>query len=99
MAGLPGMRPPVTPGTVTAVRGTVNNWQRPVLPSGPVVARAHIGNNYHQLFRFALPPGTYVLIGDYDGASYPPAVKVRTVIQVSVIAGKTLHADLPDICK
>jgi hypothetical protein len=105
LPGRPPRPPRITPGTVTAVRGTVS-WKpigpgtwREILPNGPVVARAHISDNYHQVFRFALPPGTYVLIGRYDGVSYPPAVTATTITQVSVIAGKTLHADLPDDCK
>jgi hypothetical protein len=101
----PGTRSPVTtPGTVTAVRGTVSlrpmgpgTW-RSVLPTGPVVAQAHISDNYHQVFRFALPPGTYVLLGRYDDASYAPGT-ATTFTQVSVIAGKTLHADLISACK
>ena len=99
----PGRPSPVDPGTVTVVRGRASNsrqsiisnsGQSSILPGEPAVARVHIGNNYHQLFRFSLPPGTYVLIGRYDGAS--PSNDLH---QVSVIAGKTLHADLPDDCQ
>jgi hypothetical protein len=101
---LPGWSPPVTPGTVTAIRGTVS-WKpigpgtwREILPTGPVVARAHISNNYHQVFRFALSPGRYVLIGRYDKVSYPGGT-FGTDTEVSVIAGKTVGADLPNDCK
>jgi hypothetical protein len=104
---LPGRPLPVTPGTVTAVRGTVS-WKpagpgtwREIMPNGPVLAKAHISDNYHQVFRFALPPGKYLLIGRYDGSrndgvSYPGHT---TVTEVSVSAGTTLHADLPNDCK
>jgi hypothetical protein len=96
---LPGQPPPVDPGTVTVVRGTVHNSRQSIiLPSGPVVARAHISNNYHQLFRFSLPPGTYVLIGHYGETPYVPGT-YGPYTQVSVIAGKTLNADLPDDCR
>jgi hypothetical protein len=96
---LPGQPLPVTPGTVTVVRGTaINTGQSIILPSGPVVARAHISNNYRQLFRFSLPPGTYVLIGRYGEPPYAPGT-YGPYVQVSVIAGKTLHADLPDDCR
>ena len=94
----------VTPGTVTAVRGTIawkrvlpGTW-REILPDGPAIARAHISDNYHQVFRFALPPGKYVLIGRWDKVSYP-AGTAGTTTEVSVSAGTTLHADLPDDCK
>jgi hypothetical protein len=126
---LPGHPLPVTPGTVTVVRGTARNSRQPgghqrvlvevasvhgpgqvaalvidvpgddhiILPRGPAVARAYISNNYHQLFRFSLPPGTYVLIGHYGQAPYAPGT-YGPYTQVSVIAGKTINADIPDDC-
>ncbi len=126
---LPGHPLPVTPGTVTVVRGTARNSRQPgghqrvlvevasvhgpgqvaaqvidvpgddhiILPAGPVIARAYISNNYHQLYRFSLPPGTYVLIGHYGQAPYAPGT-YGPYAQVSVIAGKTINADLPDDC-
>jgi hypothetical protein len=125
----PGHPLPVTPGTVTVVRGTSRNSQQPgghqrvlvevasvhgpgqvaaqvidipgydhtILPSGPVIARAYISNNYRQLYRFSLPPGTYVIIGHYGHAPYAPGT-YGPYTQVSVIAGKTINADLPDDC-
>jgi len=96
---LPGHPLPVTPGTVTVVRGTARNTgQSIILPGGPVVARAHISNNYHQLYRFSLPPGTYVIIGHYGQAAYAPGT-YGPYTQVSVIAGKTINADIPDDCR
>jgi hypothetical protein len=95
----PGEPPPITPGTVTAVRGTArNSRQSIILPSGPAVARARISNNYRQLFRFSLPPGTYVLVGHYGEAPYVPGT-YGPYTQVSVIAGKTINADIPDDCR
>ena len=126
----PGHPLPVTPGTVTVVRGTAYNSRQSgghrrvlvevvsvhgpgqvaalvidvpgddhiILPSGPVIARAYISNNYHQLFRFSLLPGTYVLIGNYGDAPYVPGTP-GPYVQVSVIAGKTINADIPDECK
>lgn len=125
----PGQPLPVTPGTVTVVRGTAHNSRQSgghrrvlvevvsvhgpgqvaalvinvpgddhiILPSGPVVARAHISNNYRQLFRFSLLPGTYVLFGHYGQAPYVPGT-YGPYTQVSVIAGKTINADIPDDC-
>ncbi len=96
---LPGHPLPVTPGTVTVVRGTArNSGQSIILPGGPVVARAYISNNYRQLFRFSLPPGTYVLLGHYGQAPYAPGT-YGPYAQVSVIAGKTINADIPDDCR
>ncbi len=64
-----------------------------VLPKGPVVAREHISNNYDQTFRFALPPGHYVLAGAYDmGTGY------RTFNEATVTVGKAIREDLPNEC-
>jgi hypothetical protein len=66
---------------------------RLVYPEGPGVASEHISNNYTQTFRFALPPGHYVIAGRYDGWSgYGPST------QVTVTAGGTLRVNLPDTC-
>ena len=58
---------PVTPGTVVVLRGKVA-WKsngpgawHVVFPNGPAVASEHISDNFDQTFRFALPPGHYVL--------------------------------------
>jgi hypothetical protein len=90
----------VTPGTVVAFRGHVTwkptapgTWMM-AYPNGPAVASQHISDNYDQTFRFALPPGHYVLAGRYDsGSGYD------TFREVTVTAGATLRVDLPDDCK
>ena len=95
---LPNRPLPVTPGTVTVVRGRITSkpvgpgtW-RIVYPNGPVLAREHISDNYTQTFRFALPPGQYVLEGSYDAGN------ISTAIQVTVTAGKIARVSLPSIC-
>ncbi len=85
------------PGQVAAQVIDVPGDDRIILPGGPVVARAYISNNYRQLFRFSLLPGTYVIIGRYGQAPYAPGT-YGPYTQVSVIAGKTINADLPDDC-
>jgi hypothetical protein len=89
----------VTPGTVVALRGhitwkptTPGTWMM-VYPKGPAVASQHISDNYDQTFRFALPPGHYVLAGQYDhGSGY------YTFREVTVTAGANLRVDLPNAC-
>lgn len=71
-------------------------WQL-IIPKGPVLATEHIQNNYHQTFRFALPPGHYVLLGRYDGVNYP-AGTFRTLAEASIAAGKIVRVDLPNAC-
>jgi len=90
----------VTPGTVVAVRGHITwkptapgTWMI-VYPKGPAVASQHISDNYDQTFRFALPPGHYVLAGRYD-----PGPGYDTSREVTVTAGATLRVDLPSLCK
>lgn len=90
---------PVTPGTVTVVRGRITSkpvgpgtW-RIVYPNGPVLAREHIRDNHTQTFRFALPPAQYVLEGSYD------ARNISTARQLTVTAGKITRVSLPSICK
>jgi hypothetical protein len=93
-------RPRVTPGTVVALRGQVTEkpsgpgmWTL-VFPKGPAVASERISNNYDQTFRFALPPGRYVIAGRYDGwTGYGPNS------QVTVTAGATIRVNLPDVCE
>jgi hypothetical protein len=99
----PGHPLPVTPGTVTAVRGTVSwkhsgpgTWQM-IYPKGPAMAEQYIGNNYHQTFRFTLPPGRYVLFGRYADGQYPNGT-FGTYATVSVTAGHVVRANLPDLC-
>ncbi len=89
----------VTPGTVVALRGHITwkpavpgSWMM-VYPKGPAVASQHISDNYDQTFRFALPPGHYVLAGQYDhGSGY------YTFRDVTVTAGANLRVDLPNTC-
>jgi hypothetical protein len=89
--------PPVTPGTVTVLRGK-ETWKpigdgtlERILPT-TVVAREYISNNYSQLFRFVLPPGQYLLAGSYYHGN------VTTAWPISITAGKVLHQDVPDMC-
>ena len=90
----------ITPGTVVALRGHITwkptapgTWMI-VYPKGPAVASGHISDNYDQTFRFALPPGHYVLAGQYDhGSGYD------TFREVTVTAGASLRVDLPNVCK
>ena len=89
-----------TPGMVVALRGRLTwkptapgTWMI-VYPKGPAVASQHISDNYDQTFRFALPPGHYVLAGQYDqGSGYD------TFREVTVTAGAHLRVDLPSLCK
>jgi hypothetical protein len=90
----------ITPGTVVALRGRITwkptapgTWMI-VYPKGPAVASQHISDNYDQTFRFALPPGHYVLAGQYDhGSGYD------TFREAKVTAGANLRVDLPNLCK
>jgi hypothetical protein len=101
-----GIPPPngsqaVTPGTVVALRGHITwkptapgSWML-VYPKGPAVASQHISDNYDQTFRFALPPGHYVIAGHYDGHA---AGDYGPVSEVTVRAGASIRVDLPNIC-
>jgi hypothetical protein len=90
----------ITAGTVVALRGRITwkpigpgTWMI-VYPKGPAVASQHIADNYDQTFRFALPPGQYVVVGRYDhGSGY------GTFREVTVTAGANLRADLPNLCQ
>jgi hypothetical protein len=90
----------ITPGAVVALRGHIT-WKPTapgtsmiVYPKGPAVASQHISDNYDQTFRFALPPGHYVLAGRYDaGSGY------ATFREVTVTAGADLRVDLPNVCE
>ena len=93
---------PVTPGTVAALRGRMTEkpigpgtW-RFVFPTGPAAASEHISDNYDQTFRFALPPGHYVIAGRYD---HDPPGYYGTFREVTVTAGATIRVDLPNLCK
>ena len=90
---------PVTPGTVVVLRGRIT-WKptgpgsaQMIYPKGPILAQEHISNNYHQTFRFALPPGQYVIAGRY-GAS----TSYDTFSQVTVAAGRVVRVNLPNEC-
>ena len=99
-----GIRPAsgrrIAPGTVVVLRGHITwkpiapgTWMI-VYPKGPAMASQHIADNYDQTFRFALPPGPYVLAGRYDhGSGY------GTFREVTVTAGANLRADLPNLCQ
>jgi len=56
-------------------------------------SRETISDNYDQTFRFALPPGHYVLAGQYDHGS-----GADTFREVTVTAGANLRVDLPNLC-
>jgi hypothetical protein len=77
-------------GTLRWQRGT-DGTARLVLPA-KVVASEHLSDDLRQMFRFTLRPGRYVLTGFYDGSAF-------TYRQVSVLAGRVIRVDLPDLCK
>ncbi len=84
-------------GTVTVLKGTVS-WE----PTGPgtsaavfpatVAASQSLAEN--ATYRFVLAPGTYVL-----RAGFPPPANVEPYATVTVLAGRTLHVDIPNMCK
>jgi hypothetical protein len=89
-----------SPGTVLAFRGTLTRQRvaaglgqlRQLNLPAKAVASEYVSNDYRQMFRFTLPPGRYVLLGFYDpGSGF-------TFRDVSVLAGKVVRADLPDLC-
>lgn len=98
----PGQPPPVTPGTVTVSRGQARwlmkpvrpgEWQLvPIVPAGRVAVE-HISDNYHQAFRFVLPSGRYALVGRFDKSE-----AATGFAEVTVVAGKTVRADVPNMC-
>ena len=90
-----------TPGTGVALRGKPT-WKpdgpgtwRVVFPKGLPVASEHISDNYNQTYRFALPPGHYVLVGRYD---YDSGSGYGTFSEVTVTAGRFFRVDLPNRC-
>ena len=87
---------PYAAGTVTALRGR-ETWKpggdgtyRLQLPP-TVAARQHIAQN--RKFYFDLAPGRYVLVARYDRGN------AMTFLDVSIVAGRVLHRDLPNLCK
>jgi hypothetical protein len=87
---------PYAAGTVTALHGR-ETWEpagdgtyQLQLPSA-VAARQHVGQN--RTFYFGLAPGRYVLVARYDRGN------AMTFLDVSVVAGRVLHQDLPNLCK
>jgi hypothetical protein len=96
----PRNRPlPVTPGTVVVLPGRIT-WkpigpgsEQLIFPKGPVPAQEHISDNYHQTFRFVLPPGQYVIAGRYGAATSYYAFS-----QVTVAAGTVVRVNLPNVC-
>jgi hypothetical protein len=86
---------PYAAGTVTALRGQ-ETWEpagdgtyRLQLPA-TVAARQHVGQN--RKFYFDLAPGRYVIVARYDRDN------AMTFLDVSIVAGRVLHQDLPDVC-
>ncbi|HZU13931.1 MAG TPA: hypothetical protein VFB58_13905 [Chloroflexota bacterium] len=84
-------------GTVTVLAGRAS-WihrrhqgRRWTFPHR-VVATTRVRRN--QTYRFILPPGHYVLQGRYS----PPG-NIEPFTQVTVKAGHTVHANIPDICR
>jgi len=83
-------------GTVTALEGKMT-WR----PTGPgtsvavfpkaVAARETVAMNGS--YQFALAPGDYVL-----QAHLPPPANVTPFVSVTVKAGTTQHADIPNVC-
>jgi hypothetical protein len=88
----------VTPGTVTALRGHATWIPAPggggryALPTA-FAGQEYISNNAEQPYRFALPPGRYVLVGRYLRTN-----GVAGVENISITAGKTIHFDFGDPC-
>ena len=87
---------PYAAATVTALRGR-ETWEpagdgtrRLQLPA-TVAARQHVGQN--RKFYFDLAPGRYVLAARYDRGN------AMTFLDVSVVAGRVLDRNLPDLCK
>lgn len=87
---------PYAAGTVTALRGQAT-WEpagdrtyRLQLPA-TVAARQHVGQN--RKFYFHLAPGRYVIVARYDRGN------AMTFLDVSIVAGRVLHRDLPNVCK
>lgn len=87
---------PFAAGTVTALHGR-ETWKpngdgtyRLLLPT-TVAARQHVSQN--RKFYFDLPPGRYVLVATYDRGD------ATTYLGVSIVAGRVLHQNLPDLCK
>jgi hypothetical protein len=91
----PGV-PPYTGGTVVVLRGVVhapkaNRNGRPTLPTD-AVGRQTVASGGE--FRFALPPGPYVLdLPHYIGSNF------GTYWSVVVRAGTTVRSDIPSACK
>jgi hypothetical protein len=63
---------------------------RSIFPSHAVAKETARVNS---MYRFALGPGHYVLAARF------PHSNVRPFVQITVEAGKTIHADIPNMCK
>ncbi|MGO8687139.1 MAG: hypothetical protein ACLQT7_08155 [Candidatus Dormibacteria bacterium] len=88
--------PRYAPGTVTVLRGEVGrrstgpgSWST-VLPT-QVVASQQVGLD--ATYTFALRPGAYVVVGRQAGLANAPRW-----IEVTVRAGQTVDADIPNDC-
>jgi hypothetical protein len=85
-------------GTVTVLRGVVSVWiPDPLAKSAlPTVATQVVpeGGEY----RFILPPGPYVLVGDDGGTDTINGIPWVPWTSVSVAAGQTISTDIPPSC-
>jgi hypothetical protein len=85
------------PGTVTVLKGratwthTRHRGYRWIFPT-PIVARQTVKAG--AAYRFVLPPGPYVLRARF---AFPS--NIFPFLNVTVKAGKVLHASIPNSCK
>ena len=100
----------VFPGTPQYSPGTVAVYPAPLyatlIASGQRVLRDHPQGRIASMrvtpehgFSFTLRQGTYTLVGTYAGTGAVPHVSSFSFRSVSIAAGRTLHEDLPDLCK
>jgi len=88
--------PRYAPGSVTVLEGQIH-WRGTgpgtsviVFPATVVVTEwVAVDASYD----FVLPPGHYVL-----RASFPPPATIEPWVAVTLQAGKTEHADIPNMC-
>jgi len=65
--------------------------------SGPLISQAVVARQevkQNQAYLFALPPGSYVLQGQF-----PPPGNVRPFVGVTVEADRAITVDIPNMCK
>jgi hypothetical protein len=91
-AGIPDPKGPhYAAGTVIVLKG-VDVLQN----SGPLISQAEVTRQQVKLnqgYLFALPPGSYVLQGQF-----PPPASVRPFADVTVEADKAIEVDIPNMC-